>query len=48
MKLDQKVNANLNNEPRIKNHVEYPNNKDACNDHEFDALIGFHEKGSLL
>ena len=33
----------LYNEPGIKNHVEYPNNEDAFTDHEFDALIEYHE-----
>jgi hypothetical protein len=39
--------ATLYNEPRIKNHVEDPNNEDACSDHEFDTLIEYHEKTLL-
>jgi hypothetical protein len=36
--------ATLYNQPRMKNHVEDPNNKDAWTNHEFDTPLKLHEE----
>jgi hypothetical protein len=37
--------ATFYNQPMMKNHVEYPNNKDTWSDHEIDVPSKIHERG---